>query len=215
MITPSQDAWNKIAVLAILRDGRPKSYKTIDNLRIQKLGFRSELKGQSIGQFPAFFPFFRYNLGPFSKELANQVSGLEERDFVDSESRSLTWRGKYLLEYVEPEIQRFDAAQASLEIIRETCAECSSIKESSRLVDATYNLKVPVAGLGGQIMRVRDIPMNTDILIPNTIPALPMLSPEMVVNIEAEWRIPATALDSTSQEFNDAVDAIFQRAMQA
>ncbi len=48
MITKAQDVRNKIAALAIPRDGRPNSYKTIDNLRIQKLAFRSELKGQRI-----------------------------------------------------------------------------------------------------------------------------------------------------------------------
>ena len=138
MYTRAHFAWNRIATLAILRDGRPKHFQSIDNLRIQKLGFRSELKGQLIGSLPVFFKFFRYNLGPYSKELAWQIRELEERYFIDSETRCLTWRGEYLLEYIEPEIQQHQAARRAIETIRETCEECRSIRSSSILVDQTY-----------------------------------------------------------------------------
>jgi hypothetical protein len=213
MHTGAQLAWNRIATLALLRDGRPKNFQSIDNLRIQKLGFRSELKGQSTGNLPAFFKFFRYNLGPYSKELAMQVRGLEERDFVDSETRCLTWRGEYLLEYVEPEIRQHEAAQRAIETIRETCEECRSIRASSKLVDQTYELEVPVAGMGNQIMRVRDIPMNTDIIVPPHFLPHPMLSANTIAEIQEEWQIPPSSLDPSTQEFNDAVDSAYRRVL--
>ena len=213
MHTSAQLAWNRIATLALLREGRPNSAQSIDNLRIQKLGFRSELKGQSRGNLPAFFKFFRYDLGPYSKELAWQVRALEERDFINSETRCLTWRGQYLLEYIEPEIRRFEAARNALEIIRETCEECRSIRLSSRLVDQTYEMQVPVAGMGNQIMRVRDIPMNTDIIVPPPFLPLPMLSPEMVEELREEWEIPPSSLDPSTREFNDAVDSAYRRVL--
>jgi len=213
MHTSAQLAWNRIATLALLREGRPKSVQSIDNLRIQKLGFRSEFKGQSRGNLPAFFKFFRYDLGPYSKELAWQVRSLEDRDFINSETRCLTWRGEYLLEYVEPDIRQFQAARRALEIIRETCEECRSIRLSSKLVDQTYEMEVPVAGMGNQIMRVRDIPMNTDIIVPPTHLPSPMLSPEMVDEISEEWEIAPSSLDPSGQEFNDAVDSAYRRVL--
>jgi len=213
MMTRSQIAWNKVAVLALLRDGRPRNFQSIDNLRIQKLGFRSELKGQEEGNLPAFFKFFRYDLGPYSKDLANQVRALEERDFIDTETRCLTWRGEYLLEYVEPEIRKFEVAQRAIETIRKTCEECRNIRASSSLVNQTYELEVPVAGMGNQIMRVRDIPMNTDIIVPASFVPLPMLSPETIADIEEEWEIPSSSLDPSTQEFNDAVDSAYHRAL--
>ncbi len=213
MYTSAHLAWNRIATLALLRDGRPKHVQSIDNLRIQKLGFRSELKGQSAGNLPAFFKFFRYDLGPYSKELAWQIRGLEERDFINSETRCLTWRGEYLLDYIEPEIQQHEAARRAIETIRETCEECRSIRASSTLVDQTYELRVPVAGMGNQIMRVKDIPMNTDIIVPPHSLPHPMLSTDAIADIEEEWQISASSLDPSTPEFNEAVDAAYSRAL--
>jgi hypothetical protein len=213
MHTSAQLAWNRIATLALLRDGRPKHFQSIDNLRIQKLGFRSELRGQSTGNLPAFFKFFRYDLGPFSKELAWQVRALEERDFINSETRCLTWRGEYLLEYVQPEIRQYEAARRAIETIHEVCEECRSIRASSTLVDQTYELEVPVAGMGNRTMRVRDIPMNTDIIVPPHSLPHPMLSAETVANIQEEWEIPPSSLDPSTQEFNDAVDSAYRRVL--
>jgi hypothetical protein len=166
-----------------------------------------------VGNLPAFFKFFRYDLGPYSKELANEITGLEMRDFVNSESRCLTWRGEYLLEYIEPEIRRFKAAQHAIETIKAVCDECRSIRTSSRLVDETYQMKVPVAQFDDRIMRVRDIPMYTDIIVPDPSLCPALLSNEMISNLEEEWKISPSSLDPASEEFQEAVDAAFQRAL--
>jgi uncharacterized protein YwgA len=208
-----QRSWNHIAALILLREGRPKNFQTIDNLRIQKLGFRSEVRGQQEGQLPAYFKFFRYDLGPYSKELANEIAALETRDFVNPATRGLTWRGEYLLEYIQPEIKRFEVAQKAVETIQMVCEEDRSIKLSSELVDETYRMQVPVAQFGDRIMLVKDIPMNTDIITPDPSYAPAILSNEMVDNLEEEWKIDPAALDESSEAFNEAVDSAFLRAM--
>jgi uncharacterized protein YwgA len=208
-----QRGWNHIAALILLREGRPKHFQTIDNLRIQKLGFRSEIKGQQDGQLPAYFKFFRYDLGPYSKELANEITALEIRDFVNPATRCLTWRGEYLLEYIQPEIKRFEAAQKAVETIQMICEEARSIRLSRKLVDETYEMQVPVAQFSNRIMLVKDIPMHTDIIIPDPSYIPPVLSNEMVANLEEEWKIDPAVLDESSEAFNEAVDSAFLRAM--
>lgn len=213
MLTPAQTAWNRIAALVILREGRPKHFQSIDNLRIQKLCFRSEIKGKQSGHVPAFFKFFRYDLGPYSKELANEVTALEARDFVNSETRCLTWRGEYLLEYVAPEIEKFKEAQRAIQVIEEVCEECRSIRASSTLVDKTYEMVVPVDQFGDRMMKVKDIPMHTDIIIPELMPNAAYLSDEMIADLEEEWKIPPSALDESSAEFNEVVDSAYRRVL--
>jgi hypothetical protein len=117
------------------------------------------------------------------------------------------------LEYVEPDICQFEASRRALETIRETCEECRSIRLSSKLVDQTYEMKVPVAGMGNQIMRVRDIPMNTDIIVPPTHLPFPMLSPEMVEEMREEWEIAPSSLDPSAHDFNEAVDSAYRRVL--
>lgn len=211
MPTRAQSAWNKIAVLTLLEEGRVPHFQTIDNLRIQKLGFRSEIRGKELGQYPAFFTFFRYDLGPYSKELANEVSALEARDFVNSESRCLTWRGKYLLEYFAPQIAELETARAAVGVIKSVCEECRSIRASSVLVDKTYAMQVPVADYGDAVMTVRDIPMKTDIIIPD--PRFAPISQEMVEEIEEEWSISPSSLDPNSRDLIEAVDSAYRRVL--
>jgi uncharacterized protein YwgA len=216
MPTRAQYAWNKVAVFVLLENAPEKAPTVFDNLRIQKLLFISEIRGREVDLKTAYYKFFRYNLGPYSSKLANDVRHLEAFGFIDSETRALTERGQYLYRYIREEIVGSDSAQKAIALIQDTCEQhCSRV--SSKLVDFVYDLKVPVDGLGKEIWRVRDIPLRTDILIPEDSAAHDVgpLSEALIAEIEAEMQAPPISLDPASDEFQEAITERLRQALLA
>lgn len=82
-------------------------------------------------------------------------------------------------------------------------------------MDEVYKLKVPVDGLGQAMMIVKEIPIKTDILIPERSQAADVepFPPEVVDDIYAELAIPQSDLDLDSEviwrSVSEAVDAAF------
>jgi len=207
MHTRPQDAWNKVALLKILEGAHKENRDSpADNFCIQKLGFVSEVNGRKIGSNAAFFKFYRYNYGPYSSTLANDVRKLEKLRLIDSESRELTDRGRFLLEYLQPEIEASPVARNAILAIDQTIKEWGAYR-SWHIVNRVYDLNVPVDGRHGQEMRVRDIPMNTDILDPELRKGPELLSIQMADFVEQELAISAEDLDPTSPKFIESINA--------
>ena len=216
MITEEQDVWNKIALLALL-DGAHKASKVpADNFAIQKLGFISELNGRTHNLHTAYYKFFRFTYGPYSSQLANDVRLLESLRIIDPESRELTSRGKFLMDYISPEVEASDPAKEALNIIAETSKEWGW-RRGWQIVDPVYELTVPVDGRDGEEMKISGIPLNTDILVPSLFSgrdASPF-SKEMIEDIHAELAIPADRLNPDSEEFIQRVSDALNRALAA
>lgn len=94
--------WDRILLLHLLHSAQDT--KVVDNVKVQKLTFISEVQGAELRLKTAHYPFFRYNFGPYSKELAKEVSFLEALGFINNESRELTSRADVILRYIQPEI---------------------------------------------------------------------------------------------------------------
>jgi uncharacterized protein YwgA len=208
----AQVAWDYIALLTLLNAAQ--SDRLVDNLKIQKLTFITETRALEAELKVSHYPFFRYNLGPFSKYLANDVRRLEENGFVDTETRSLTERGKYLIRYVTPEIRQSQNALRAFTIIDTVCNQFR-VYRSSRLVDIVYDMSVPVFAFGNEIMKVRDIPMLTDILCPTESQGQEVgaLSDEVVEDIKHELALTPADLNPQSEHIIESVTAALQRAL--
>jgi uncharacterized protein YwgA len=163
-MTLAQQYWDYVFLLNLGScSGEP-----LDNLKIQKLTFISEDTARQREKLKAAnFSFFRYNQGPYSKELADAVRELENLGLIDPETRVPTERGRYVLDYVEEFVNESKPAQHALRILGETCKKYKKVK-SSKLVNVVYDMKVPVAQFDGKIMKVRDIPKNIDIIRPGS-----------------------------------------------
>ncbi len=157
-----QELWDQLFLLSMFEC----SEEPLDNLKIQKIVFISEDEARHEKLAAAHFPFFRYNLGPYSKVMANDVRRLEDLGFIDPETRQPTKRGKFILSYAGGFARQSKEASQSLDILGSVCKKYHDVK-SSQLVDTVYGMKVSVVGLDGAVMRVRDIPLCTDILDPN------------------------------------------------
>ncbi len=153
--------WDLVFLLNLFRC----SEEPLDNLKIQKIVFVSEIEGRNQNFAAANYPFFRYRFGPFSKVAANTVRKLEVFGFVDPEFHQPTKRGQYVLEYVSEFVKHSSKAVEALNILHTTCEKYRDTK-SSTLVDIVYGMKVSVVGMGGKVMPVREIPECVDIIVP-------------------------------------------------
>jgi hypothetical protein len=212
MATRAQDAWNKIVALALC-DEMHRTKSTIDNVHIQKLCFLSELQGRQKNLKTAYYRFFRYNNGPYSSALANDITHLSKFGFIDPENGEVLDRGRRLHNYVKPDIERSDLATGALAVVKNIVDSWQPYK-GWEIVEQVYNLPVPVDGLG-KTMMVRDIPTKTDIIIPERSSALDVVPfpSEIVDDIYAELAIPQSDLDLDSEEIwrsvTDAVESAF------
>ncbi len=158
---PERQIWDQIFLLNLFRC----SEEPLDNLKIQKIVFLSEIEGRNREFASADFRFFRYRFGPFSKVAANTVRKLEVFGFVDSEFHQPTERGQYVLDYVSEFVRHSSKAVEALKILQATCDQYRDTR-SSQLVDIVYGMKVSVVGMGGKMMTVKEIPECVDIIVP-------------------------------------------------
>jgi len=192
MRNEEQEIWDQVFLLNLFGC----SEEPLDNLKIQKIVFISEDEARKIKLAAAHFPFFRYNLGPYSKVLANDVRKLEDFGFIDPETKHPTERGEYILAYVKECTSTSKQATTVLEILKGVCTEYRYTR-SSDLVDIVYNRSVSVVGLNGEVMKVRDIPPCIDILFPvEERLAEPIRFPkELVSDLQTEFSLSAEDLD--------------------
>lgn len=216
MPTRAQDAWSKIALLAILDAAHRKGRRSVSNAIAQKLTFLTELQGREIQLKAAYYRFFRFNNGPYSKALANDITFLEEGGFIDPETRELSQRGYFLFRYVKPEIERSELGLQVLQLIDQVCVEWDKYRGWD-LVKAVYQLTVPVDALNGERMLVDKIPMLTDIIIPERSDARDVqpFAPEIVDDIYSELSLSPERLDPDNPALWESVlanlDAAFSR----
>lgn len=181
----AQQLWDEVFLLNLFSCSPSEPF---DNLKVQKVVFITENEARGERLAAANFPFFRYNLGPYSKELANDVRKLEDFRFIDPETRELTARGKYVVDYVAEEIKESKDALYVLGILHEACAKYANWR-SPALVNHVYGMKVPVFAFGYQEMSIRDIPHCTDILDPQRedLKSIQVFSPQLMEDLQAEF----------------------------
>ena len=127
---------------------------------MQKLVFLAQLQGQRTGIVLSHFRFFRYQLGPFSAFLANDITALEGVGVVTKSSRRLTNRGQFLHDYILGALKddgREGLTTAALGIV-DGIARRYGGRTGRSLMEHVYGLTVPVIDYGGQRVRVAEIP---------------------------------------------------------
>lgn len=192
MRTTTEEAWDQIFLLSLFAD----SDEPLDNLKIQKVVFVSEDEARRDGLLAAHFPFYRNRFGPYSPLLANDVRRLEDCRFIHPETRQPTRRGQYLLQYVADDLKESPSAQRSLGIVAEAQKKYQRTG-SFALKDLVYEMAVPVAGLKGEVMKVKDVPMRTAILHPalEKLKESASLPDDLLEDISTELSLTAEDID--------------------
>ena len=183
MKTEKQKIAQTILLLRILH----KDNNISGNLKLQKEVFLSELRllNQKLGGL--YYKYFRYTYGPYSKELAETLKSLADRGFVHKSTYTLTERGTYFIEFVEAMIGDYRQNSKILKVVDSTVKEYERYS-GPRLTNIVYELKVIPRDMPGEEVKVKDIPVFCDILVPE--------ESEMAVNFE----IPSQVLDDIKTE---------------
>jgi uncharacterized protein YwgA len=215
MRSKNQTLWDYSATLRLFEAVNKVDW--VDgNLKIQKLSFIAELKGIQEGIAATHFKFFRYNLGPYSKDLANDVKKLIEFGLITTTHR-LTKKGVFILEYIGPAVKQSESATKAVEII-ESAARTYGKKTGPQLKDLVYKLKVPVYQLDNEVQRVEDIELFTDIFNPTQTDGLKETSPfseDMIEAIEQELDLPLDTLDPNHIEYQRTIESALCRIKHA
>jgi uncharacterized protein YwgA len=211
MDTKAQSAWNKIALLLMAQLVTQANPEPATHVVLQKHLFLAELEGRKRHIKPASYRFYRYTWGPFSNSLSWNIAEFEKLGFLDSESGQLLDRGKYLLDYVRPELDQSEMAAEALGTFEKTVREWKRYRGWS-IVNAVYKLRVPVDGWGGKECTVKEIPEKTDILVPDRsldreFQPLPL---DLVDDIYSELEFPIERLDTSCEESRAAASELLE-----
>jgi hypothetical protein len=203
--------WDGLAVLKLFDDVHQHGF--IDgNLKIQKLAFLLELKGQKRKVRVGHMRFSRYRYGPYSWELPDLVEFLETGEFITRTAKTLTKRGRFVLEYALPEIG--DVATNALDLTAQIAKDYGSLP-GANLKNLVYSMRVPVYDKGGAQFRVKDLPIGIDILRPSAMPDL--IEPSESVaplldDLASEFSLSARDVDPTNPRIKRATAQAVVRA---
>jgi hypothetical protein len=134
-----------------------------DRLKLTKLAYLAADRLYWSGVKALHLPFFRYTYGPFSRGLYTHWDDLTgSGHMVEEERFRVTERGRLLAESFASEVLDDPANAAVKSALSNIIAEFG-VLETGALLDTVYAMHVRCTGLPG-LSRVRDIPMNTDML---------------------------------------------------
>ncbi len=160
MKTEKQKISEALLLLRILH----KDNNILGNLKLQKEVFLTELNLLQSDLGGLYYKYFRYNLGPYSKELAENFKWLAERGFVHKTTYSLTERGIYLVEFMEGVLREYKKNAKIFDLVDSTVSQYRDYN-GYKLTNVVYNLKVAPHDLPDEEIKVKDIPVFTDILV--------------------------------------------------
>lgn len=137
------------------------------NLKHQKLVFivEKELIDNKIRA--VHFKFFSYTLGPYSKELAEDIKALIKNGFITSCGK-LTKRGCSLLSQCKERLFNINKNGDIAHLISQNVKNYARF-DGEKLKSIVYSLKVNPHDLPHQELKVKDIPMFYDIFVPELI----------------------------------------------
>ncbi|MFH2021730.1 MAG: hypothetical protein ABIJ33_00400 [Patescibacteria group bacterium] len=177
---------DKIMMLFLIALAKEKSQ--IDgNLKFQKLFFLTEWKLMESNIKAFNFKFFRYRFGPFSKELWCDYNSLKEKKYVNS-SFNLSDKAVDLIDYVHNSIQDIENNSEIIGLMSEICDTYSKYGGRA-LTQKVYNMEIEPYDFPRTKMKIKDIPVFFDILVPENFSA------------DKELRLPDFLIQDLEQEF--------------
>jgi uncharacterized protein YwgA len=148
-------------LLYIMQQSAPIYSRT----KLQKVTFLTELHLRDQHLIGPHFPFIRYQKGPFSGLLWNTFDELGKKGFLHKSTFGLTDRGKFLLDLVIPELKSLPQNQAIFQVMDRTLHRYKE-KNGGELIKQVYDLIIEPDDLPGEEMRIEDIPLGLEILVP-------------------------------------------------
>jgi uncharacterized protein YwgA len=158
-------------------------------LKFQKLVFLAENELMENDIKALHFKFFKYQFGPFSKELLTDYLELNNNNFVSSYF-TLKNKAKNFLEYILTPLIEIKNNHNAFKIITETFAKYAKYT-STRLMELVYDMKIIPYDIPIE-MKIKNIPAFIDILAPEYF------------NAKETFEIPDWLLEDAKDEFESS-----------
>lgn len=202
MKTEKQEISETLLLLRILQ----KDDNIDGSLKLQKEVFLTEqnLLRSQLGVL--CYKYFRYTWGPYSKELAEKFKSLAERGFVHKTTYTLTERGIYLLEFVDGILRDYRHNSKIFEIVDSTVAKYKRYS-GPQLTNIVYNTEVEAHDSPGKELKVKDIPVFTDIFVPEDFEHMAGLEfpPALLHALKAELSMDKETWESLPEKKQNAL----------
>lgn len=202
--------WDKFIVLALF-SAVSKISTVSGNIKAQKLTFLLELRALRAELALGHYRFFRYQMGPYSADLAEDIKLLQREQFIRP-NRSLTKRGEFLRDFITESLADNDHLRLTNDIVHAVVVDYGE-KSGVDLMEMVYGMKVPVFGYGRE-MKVRDIPTFVDILDPAHTPELRAVQPlpkDLIDDLDAEFAIDPARLEPGHPSYKQTVRRVLDR----
>lgn len=155
----------KISQLLLLLRILAKDDKIWGNLKLQKQVFLNELKLVNSGMGGLYYKYFRYQLGPYSADLATNFQWITNLSLAHKTSYKLTDRGRYLVEFVDGTLRDYQNNAKIFDAVDKTTEKYTAYT-GQQLMNMVYKMTIEPEDMPGKNVMIRDIPICTDILSP-------------------------------------------------
>jgi len=180
---------DKFLLLYLIDQIFQKGFRISGALKLQKIIFlaewemiKRELKG-------FHFKFFRYNLGPYSKQLQLDYNSLAEKGFINKSTYSLTVCGRSLIKHLLSVPKIYEENAIFFQSLDESLNKWG-IHSGEELKNKIYNMSITPHDLPNFETLIKDIPMFFDIIVP-----------ELLQNLK-EFKLPPDAIEDLEYEFS-------------
>lgn len=132
-------------------------------IKVQKSTFLVELRLRENSLIGPHFRFIRYLRGPFSRQIWDTYDELAHAGFVHRKTFEPTERGNFLIEFAIPALRKHNPQV--FELADEVLDWCKR-KHAESLIRHVYQLEVAPDEEPTRKLKVSDIPMGWDIIVP-------------------------------------------------
>jgi uncharacterized protein YwgA len=203
---PRESAIDLALLAYILKGAAPFQGRT----KLQKTTFLTELRLREHDLIGPRFRFYRYDNGPFSKNLLNAYDVLHAQGLTTHRDElGLTERGQVLADLVqmlkdEPDNREFFS---EVDTVLETCRR----RTGEQLMEEVYDLDVRPEGWTTS-MKVRNIPKYTDIIVPIGRPTL-CVPKDLLTLIIEELELTDNQIAEADKRLPDMIEDVVRNVM--
>ena len=152
-----------LLTLYLIRYSEENNYHIDGRLKFQKLMFISEINMLNKSEKGLHLKFFRYNYGPYSRELAEDYKELEKRDLITN--FKITSAGIEILNLLWEGVKGINKNRSIANELEKTVNHYGKYNGYA-LKDIVYKMKIKPHDMPGQELRIRNIPLFVDLIVP-------------------------------------------------
>jgi len=194
----------KISQMLLLLRILAKDENIWGNLKLQKQVFLNELALIKANIGGLYYKYFRYQLGPFSAELASDFQWVTNAGLAHKTTYKLTDKGQYLVDFLEGTIGDYKNNAQILKLLDKTTQKYQPY-DGQRLMKLVYQLLVEPEDMPGAELKIEQMPTFMDILLPDRH------------EFKYQFQIPPSILEDIKEElaFNGKLEKKLKKRLPA